>query len=102
MLSSNGVSIGVAPAVPTRLGEDGCALGWFRCDGGGGGGCCPSGFACGESCTATGVNLGGGMTGTAKVAKDNGNASYKMLTFTPLTLLFELWVGILVINRPTL
>ena len=38
----------------------------------GGGGCCPSGYACGESCTATDVNVGGGVTGTAKVAKDNG------------------------------
>ena len=74
VLSTNGVSIGVAPAVTSRLGQDGCALGWFRCGGGDqGGGCCPSGFACGESCTATGVNLGAGVTGTAKVAKDNGN-----------------------------
>ena len=72
VLVSNGVSIGVAPPEATRLGEDGCALGWFKCDSGGGGGCCPSGYACGESCTATGVNLGAGVTGTAKVAKDNG------------------------------
>lgn len=74
VLNSNGVSIAVAPAEPTRLGEDGCALGWFRCASDGGGGCCPSGYACGESCTATGVNVGGGVTGTAKVAKDNGIA----------------------------
>ena len=54
------------------MGTGGCALGWFGCGMGGGGGCCPSGYVCGESCTATGVNVGGGTTGTAKVAKGNG------------------------------
>ena len=72
-LNSDGVSVGV-PAATTgaALGEGGCALGWFACGMGVGGGCCPSGYSCGESCIATGVNIGGGVTGTAKVAKDNG------------------------------
>lgn len=36
------------------------------------GGCCPSGYSCGVSCTATAVVVQGGATGTATVAKDNG------------------------------
>ena len=73
VLSSNGVIVN-NPAATTNaaLGQDGCALGWFNCGATGGGGCCPSGYDCGESCTATGVNTGGGAIGTAKVAKDNG------------------------------
>ena len=55
------------------LGASGCAAGWFSCAAGQGGGCCPSGYACGTSCTATGVVVGtAGVTGTGKVAKDNG------------------------------
>lgn len=53
------------------LGEGECARGWFDCGEDGGGGCCPSGYACGESCTATGVDIGDGVTGTATVAKNN-------------------------------
>ncbi|KAL2872135.1 putative GPI anchored protein [Aspergillus lucknowensis] len=33
-------------------GPRGCASGWFKCADTVGGGCCPSGYACGESCTA--------------------------------------------------
>ena len=50
----------------------GCAGGWFSCGSSGGGGCCPSGYSCGTSCTATAVVVQGGATGTATVAKDNG------------------------------
>ena len=50
----------------------GCAGGWFACGSAGGGGCCPSGYSCGTSCTATAVVVQGGLTGTATVAKDNG------------------------------
>lgn len=53
------------------LGASGCALGWFSCAAGQGGGCCPSGYACGTSCTATAVVVSGGKTGTAQVAKNN-------------------------------
>ena len=58
------------------LGQNGCALGWYKCSGGGdtGKGCCPSGYTCGDgaSCTATDVVLNGGATGTVEVAKNNG------------------------------
>lgn len=53
------------------LGEGGCAQGWFSCESGQGGGCCPSGYACGTSCTATAVVVQNGQTGTAEVAKNN-------------------------------
>ncbi|CAG8942473.1 unnamed protein product [Penicillium salamii] len=53
---SNGVTI-VAP-VETATEEakatgNRCAKGWFHCADTVGGGCCPQGFACGASCTAT-------------------------------------------------
>lgn len=71
-INSNGVTISEAAGpTATGLGENGCALGWFSCAAAQGGGCCPSGYACGTSCTATAVVVQGGATGTAKVAKDN-------------------------------
>ncbi|KAL4780995.1 hypothetical protein BJX76DRAFT_26007 [Aspergillus varians] len=33
-------------------GSTGCASGWFSCADTDGGGCCPTGYACGSSCTA--------------------------------------------------
>ena len=71
--NSNGVTVSVIPsgANDAALGANGCAAGWFTCASGDGGGCCPSGYACGTSCTATAVVVQGGKTGTATVAKDN-------------------------------
>ena len=60
------------------LGVSGCAQGWFNCGSGGGGGCCPSGYSCGTSCTATAVVVNGGVTGTAMVAKGNAGARVGM------------------------
>ena len=72
-INSNGVTVNVIPsgANDAALGAKGCAVGWFTCASGDGGGCCPSGYACGTSCTATAVVVQGGKTGTAQVAKDN-------------------------------
>ncbi|CAI7583933.1 unnamed protein product [Penicillium glandicola] len=67
---SDGVTI-VAP-VATTTGSSGgnrCAQGWFHCADTVGGGCCPTGFACGSSCTAT--NTASAMT----VAKEQATAS---------------------------
>nr|UPX44712.1 hypothetical protein FAC7G5_23 [Penicillium fuscum] len=72
ILTSNGVTIAVPSGDPQPLGTSGCAGGWFACGSAGGGGCCPSGYSCGTSCTATAVVVQGGQTGTATVAKDNG------------------------------
>jgi hypothetical protein len=51
---SDGVTI-VAPVATTTGGSTGnhCAKGWFHCADTVGGGCCPQGYACGSSCTAT-------------------------------------------------
>lgn len=72
-INSNGVTVSVIPSGTgdAALGASACALGWFSCASGQGGGCCPSGYACGTSCTATGVVVQGGSTGTAQVAKNN-------------------------------
>ncbi|KAJ5794318.1 hypothetical protein N7457_000917 [Penicillium paradoxum] len=45
----------VAPVATTteHPGGNQCAKGWFHCADTVGGGCCPMGFACGSSCTAT-------------------------------------------------
>ena len=73
-VNSDGVTVNVIPSGTgdAALGANGCAGGWFSCAAGQGGGCCPSGYACGTSCTATAVVVQGGQTGTATVAKDNG------------------------------
>ena len=72
-LNSNGVTVNVIPSGSgdAALSAGGCAVGWFNCAAGQGGGCCPSGYACGTSCTATAVVVQGGQTGTATVAKNN-------------------------------
>lgn len=38
-----------------------CAQGWYSCPANNGGGCCPSGYVCGASCTAS--VSGGGSVG---------------------------------------
>ena len=53
---------GTSTAAAVRAGK--CAQGWFSCAASGGGGCCPSGYACGASCTAT-VS---GVPGVGKLA----------------------------------
>ncbi|KAJ5145493.1 uncharacterized protein N7515_000057 [Penicillium bovifimosum] len=51
---SDGVTIVAPVATPTGpAGGNQCARGWFHCADTVGGGCCPVGFACGTSCTAT-------------------------------------------------
>ncbi|KAJ5562170.1 hypothetical protein N7461_000931 [Penicillium sp. DV-2018c] len=51
---SDGVTIVAPVATPTEsTGGNQCAKGWFHCADTVGGGCCPTGFACGASCTAT-------------------------------------------------
>jgi hypothetical protein len=51
---SDGVTIVAPVATTTELaGGNRCAKGWFHCADTVGGGCCPVGFACGASCTAT-------------------------------------------------
>ncbi|OJJ38727.1 hypothetical protein ASPWEDRAFT_36407 [Aspergillus wentii DTO 134E9] len=50
-LVSNDITI-VAPVQPTATATGKCAGGWFSCAASDGGGCCPTGFACGSSCTA--------------------------------------------------
>ncbi|BAE60984.1 unnamed protein product [Aspergillus oryzae RIB40] len=50
-------------APPATTGR--CASGWFRCADTAGGGCCPTGFACGSSCTAQET-----ATATGTVAKE--------------------------------
>lgn len=53
-LTSDGVTV----VVPVSAGGESqspgrCARGWFSCADTAGGGCCPTGYACGSSCTAT-------------------------------------------------
>lgn len=40
------------------LGTGSCAQGWLTCAADNGGGCCPSGYVCGQSCTATATGAG--------------------------------------------
>lgn len=52
-LTTNGKTIIVPVTTGTSHNTGKCAKGWFSCADTAGGGCCPSGFACGTSCTAT-------------------------------------------------
>ncbi|MCJ1465721.1 hypothetical protein MMC07_004340 [Pseudocyphellaria aurata] len=53
---------GIGPPGPA-LGTGSCADGWSTCAASDGGGCCLSGYACGQSCTATAT----GISATASV-----------------------------------
>lgn len=45
-------------SVGVPLGSGSCAQGWLTCAADNGGGCCPSGYRCGQSCTATATGAG--------------------------------------------
>jgi Predicted solute binding protein len=65
---SNGVTIVEPVATGSSSRPTGkCAKGWFSCADTVGGGCCPSGYACGQSCTATAAH--------STVAKEQATAS---------------------------
>jgi hypothetical protein len=52
--TSDGKTIVIPVTTGSSSGSKGrCAKGWFSCADTVGGGCCPSGYACGQSCTAT-------------------------------------------------
>ena len=52
--TSDGVTLVVPATTGTSSGStEKCASGWFQCADTAGGGCCPRGYACGSSCTAT-------------------------------------------------
>jgi Predicted solute binding protein len=56
---SDGVTIEAPVATTTQhSGGNRCAQGWFHCADTVGGGCCPTGFACGASCTARDITFG--------------------------------------------
>lgn len=67
MLDSGGVTV---VAVTASAGS--CATGWYSCGADVGGGCCPSGYACGSSCTATATSSGSAVAGVtgSSVAKE--------------------------------
>ena len=77
--SANDVSAQGAPATTTTstpsttslTAQGHCPSGWFDCGSNAGGGCCPGGYACGASCTATQANE---PSQVAKVAPANGAA----------------------------
>jgi len=52
-ITSDGITI-EEPTGTSTIAVTACASSWFSCADTAGGGCCPSGFACGSSCTATG------------------------------------------------
>jgi len=69
VVTSTSLTIVAASATPAASGPQGsCQSGWFNCDASSGGGCCPSGFICGASCTAT----VGGQSNIGKVALNLG------------------------------
>lgn len=52
-MNTNGVVI-IAPTGTEAMSSSGsCAQGWASCAVSAGGGCCPSGYACGQICSAT-------------------------------------------------
>lgn len=77
-LVSGSVATIVAPTgtgISTATLSGGCATGWQSCATSNGGGCCPIGYSCGMSCTATASGGGGSVVG--KEAPDSSAISVK-------------------------
>jgi hypothetical protein len=78
LVNSNGLTI----IAPTGSGVSrnsvaitgACASGWVSCAVGFGGGCCPAGYACGTSCTATASGGQGNVVG--KTAPNSATKGY--------------------------
>jgi hypothetical protein len=66
--SGSGISRNTAAVTGT------CASGWFSCVATIGGGCCPSGYGCGTSCTATAAGGQGNVVG--KIAPSSATKRY--------------------------
>lgn len=93
LVNSNGLTI-VAPSgsgiTQNSAGVTGsCAYGWFSCAATNGGGCCPSGYGCGTSCTATASGGQGNVVG--KIAPSNAMKIYAWQD------LWFVWIGTLAI-----
>jgi progranulin len=64
-----------------------CASGWYNCANTGGGGCCPSGYECGTSCTATASGGQGNV-----MSKTAPSSAMKVYVWQDL---WFAWIGIL-------
>lgn len=73
-LTTNGETIIVPVTTGVSHNTGKCAKGWFSCADTAGGGCCPSGFACGTSCTATAAK-----TTVAKEEATSGGVRLRMV-----------------------
>lgn len=98
LVNSAGITV-VAPTgsgiTANSLGISGtCATGWFSCASTDGGGCCPSGYGCGTSCTATASGGQGSTVG--KVAPSSADhvhvnhAFYSAFVMTILVTAFSI------------
>jgi hypothetical protein len=76
--TGSGITANLAGATGT------CAYGWYTCANTGGGGCCPSGYQCGTSCTATASGGHGNVVG-----KTAPSSAMKVQDF------WYTWIGIL-------
>ncbi len=62
-------------SVRSALGRGSCAQGWYNCAEEDGGGCCPSGYACGQSCTATAAEATGTVAVQPRIATSGSATS---------------------------
>lgn len=56
-MNTNGVVIIAPTGTEAKSSFGSCAQGWASCAASAGGGCCPSGYACGQICSATATGL---------------------------------------------
>lgn len=98
LVSGSGVTI-VAPTgngiSTANLVTGVCATGWQTCAASNGGGCCPAGYACGASCTATASGGGGSVTG--KKAPQSGGAMSISRRSMDRVVLFGLFIVIVLL-----
>lgn len=57
LVNTNGIVIIAPTGTEAKSSSGSCAQGWASCAASAGGGCCPSGYACGQICSATAAGL---------------------------------------------
>ena len=68
VVAPSGLGVGVAS------GTGSCPQGWYTCAAGDGGECCPTGYSCGDICTATSTGVNATPATQPKLGASEGTA----------------------------
>ncbi len=82
-MNTNGIVIIAPTGTEAKSSSGSCAQGWASCAASAGGGCCPSGYACGQICSATAAGL------SATTAKQGNATASRASNMSPESMSWE-------------